>query len=129
MSTLQRYRKRPSHAVTAIRLTLDTEGLHYTKWGAEQYCKSGDWLVDNNGDVYTIDADSFSQTYKQVQPGRYIKTTPVWAEQADAGGFFNTKEGLSEYKAGDFIVFNNPDRTDGYPVDESIFLAMYETDE
>ncbi|MCW8889542.1 MAG: hypothetical protein OQL20_02635 [Sedimenticola sp.] len=129
MTTLQRYRKRPNQTVTAIRLTLDTAGLRYNKWGAEQQGKPGDWLVDNNGDVYTIDAASFDETYRQVGPGRYLKTTPVWAEQADTSGFFNTKEGLSEYKEGDYIVFNNPDRSDGYPVEQSLFLTLYERDE
>ncbi|MCW8976434.1 MAG: hypothetical protein OQK42_05095 [Sedimenticola sp.] len=129
MSTLQRYRKRPDQAVTAIRLTLDTPGLHYNKWGAEQHCKPGDWLVDNGGDVYSIDADSFKKTYQKIEPGRYRKTTPVWAEKAHTDGRIKTKEGESEYQAGDFIVFNHPDRTDGYPVAETLFLAMYEPDE
>ncbi len=129
MNKLQRYRKRPNQAITAIRLTLDTAGLRYTKWGAEQHCKPGDWLVDNSGDVYSIDANSFKKTYRQVEPGRYIKIAPVWAEQADSNGIFNTREGLSEYQKGDYIVFNNADRTDGYPVPEADFLAMYEVDE
>jgi hypothetical protein len=32
--------------------------------GAEQRCKRGDWLVDNGGEVYTVDGDSFARTYR-----------------------------------------------------------------
>jgi hypothetical protein len=129
MSTMQRYRKHPDQAITAIQLTLDTPGIHYQKWGAEQHCKPGDWLVENNGEVYSIDANTFSQTYRQIAPGRFIKTTPVWAEQATTAGSINTKEGVSHYQAGDYLVFNNPDRTDGYTISQATFLTMYEPDE
>src|SRR5262249_14373697 len=51
-----RYLRKPSVVVAAVRLDLDTNGFTYRKWGAEQCCKRGDWLVDNDGDVYTVDA-------------------------------------------------------------------------
>ena len=125
----QRYRKRPSQSVVAVRLALDTAGFNYRKWGAEQRCKANDWLVDNDGDVYTVDCDVFARTYRQVEPGRYVKTTPVWAERASAAGAVKTKEGESHYDAGDYLVFNNEDGTDGYCVSASKFEAMYEPDE
>ncbi len=40
------------------------------------------------------------------------------------------KEGISAYKEGDFVAFNNPDMTDGYPISREKFQAMYvEADE
>lgn len=124
----QRYRKRPSQFVVAVQLALDTPGFTYRKWGAQQRCKAKDWLVDNDGDVYTVDGDVFARTYRQVAPGRYVKTTPVWAERAAAAGTVDTKEGRSHYDAGDYLVFNDEDGADGYCVSAAKFETMYEPD-
>lgn len=129
MSTLHRYRKRPDQAVTAIRLELDTEGLRYRKWGGEQRARPGDWLVDNRGDVYSVAADVFERTYRPLSPGRYIKTTPVWARRAERAGRLSTREGESHYAAGDYLVFNQADESDGYCMSAERFQAMYESDE
>ena len=124
----QRYRKRQSQFVVAVRLALDTPGFTYRKWGAEQRCKANDWLVDNDGDVYTVDGDVFARTYRQVAPGRYVKSTPVWAERTAAAGTVDTKEGQSHYDAGDYLVFNDEDGADGYCVSAAKFETMYEPD-
>src|SRR5258707_14820409 len=59
IAELQEYRRRERTHVTAVRLDLDTDGFTYHKWGSAQRCKRGDWLVNNQGDVYTIDAETF----------------------------------------------------------------------
>ena len=123
-----RYRKKSDQFIVAVRLALDTGGFTYRKWGGEQRCKPGDWLVDNAGEVYTIDADVFARTYRQVAPGRYVKTTPVWAERARAVGVVRTKEGESRYEEGDYLVYNCEDATDGYCMSAARFEAMYERD-
>ena len=122
----QRYRKRADQSVLAVRLLLDTAGFVYTKWGAEQQCKPGDWLVDNGGDVYTVDAEVFARTYRRVSPGQYVKITPVWAWQATEAGSVATNEGRSHYAAGDYLVCNNYEGTDTYCVSREKFEAMYE---
>ena len=109
-----------------MQLALEGAGFTYQKWGAMQTCKSGDWLVDNDGDVYTVDSDSFARTYKKVDDGRYVKTTPVWAEVASAPGDVKTKEGSTSYKAGDYLVFNEESGGDAYAVEAAKFEAMYE---
>jgi hypothetical protein len=124
-----RYRKKPDQFVIAVRLTLDTPGFTYRKWGADQRCKRGDWLVDNEGDVYTVDGEVFARTYRQLAPGRYVKTTPVWAEVATGAGAVATKEGQSHYVAGDYLVFNEEDGKDAYCISARKFEAMYERDE
>jgi squalene cyclase len=126
MSIRRRYRRKPSAAVTAVRLDLQTDGFTYRKWGGEQKCKRGDWVVDNNGDVYTVDGDVFARTYRQVGPGIYVKTTPVWAEVAEKGGVIETIEGQSRYAPGDYIVFNDKEGTDGYCVSAREFEELYE---
>jgi len=41
----------------------------YHQWDDNQMCKSGDWLVHNGDDVYTVDRETFEQTYiYQAQP-------------------------------------------------------------
>lgn len=129
MSEFRRYRRRPDHYVVAVPLRLDTEGFSYRKWGGEQKCKPGDWLVDDDGDIHTVDADVFAATYQQIRRGAYVKCTPVWAEVASEAGSVTTKEGRTHYNRGDFVVFNNADGTDGYAMTAERFESHYEPDE
>jgi hypothetical protein len=129
MGSRRRYRKRADQSVTAVQLSLDTDGFVYRKWGAEQRGKPGDWLVDNDGDTYTVDREVFARTYRRVSPGQFVKTTPVWAEVATAPGVVETKEGRSHYEAGDYLVANNEDGTDAYSIGRGKFEAMYELDD
>lgn len=126
MAKRLKYRKRKDQAVTAIRLDLETTGLKYTKWGGEQRAKRGDWLVENDGDVYTVDSRTFARTYRRVDPGRYVKRAPIWAEVATEPGSVRTKEGGTRYKRGDYIVYNERDGGDAYAVTAKRFKAMYE---
>jgi hypothetical protein len=120
-----KYVKRPSQSVTAVQLALQTKGFTYKKWGAVQRCKARDWIVDNDGDTYTVDRESFRRTYRRVGPGMYLKKTPVWAEVAAAAGRVKTKEGSTAYKRGDFIVYNQKNGADGYAVSAKNFKRMY----
>lgn len=125
----QRYRRRPDQAVTAVRLALDFDGfLCYRKWGHEQRAQAGDWLVDNGGEVYTVAADSFARSYRELSPGRWIKAAPVWAERAARAGSVATKEGLSAYQAGDWLVSNGADGSDAYAIAAARFEQLYEPD-
>jgi hypothetical protein len=121
----RRYVRRPERPVTAVRLNLDTDGLVYHKWGGEQRGKPGDWLVDNEGDVYTVDAEVFERTYRAVGPGAYVKATPVWAEKAREPGTVKTKEGSTDYRAGDYLVSNDPDGSDEYAISAEKFESLY----
>jgi len=126
MNKRLRYVKRASQFVVAVRLDLETEGFAYKKWASSQQCKKGDWLVNNNGDTYTIDQDTFAQTYRATGPGTYVKTTPVWAEIAENAGEIPTKVGSTHYEVGDYLVYNQPDGADGYAVSKARFQQMYE---
>lgn len=126
--TRHRYRPRQDRPVIAVQLKLDMPGFSYVKWGHDQRCKANDWLVDNDGEVYTVDAESFARTYRALQRGAYVKTTCVWAEQAAADGSVATKEGRSAYAKGDFIVSNNEDGSDAYAITADAFARLYERD-
>lgn len=125
----RRYVRRPDRPVTAVRLPLDSDGLIYRKWGGEQRAKPGDWIVDNDGDVYTVDADSFERTYRRVAAGAYVKTTPVWAQRAATGGSVKTKEGSTQYQPGDYLVSNSSDSSDEYAMTSEKFENLYTADE
>ena len=105
---------------------LESEDFTYQKWGGTQRCKPGDWLVNNAGDTYTIDAEVFAKTYRELSPGVYEKVGDVWAEQALAAGVIPTKEGSTEYAAGDYLVFNDPEGRDGYAMSGETFDSLYE---
>ena len=125
MSTRTPYCRRDTADVVAVQLDLDTEGFTYRKWGGEQSCKRGDWLVNNGGDIYTVDAATFARTYTPVSLGVYRKSTPVWAERATADGSIRTQEGVTHYHAGDWLVFNGADGTDGYAMSDETFRRLY----
>ncbi|MBQ0961470.1 hypothetical protein KAK06_21155 [Ideonella sp. 4Y11] len=127
--TRQRFRRRPDQAVTAVQLRLDTEGLVYRKWGDLQRAQAGDWLVDNGGEVYTVSAESFAATYREVSPGRFVKSAPVWAEQATRAGSVATQEGRTHHAVGDWLVSNQPDGGDAYAVSAERFAQLYEPDD
>jgi hypothetical protein len=129
MGNRRRYRKKADQFVVAVQLDLDTDGFSYRKWGAEQRCQQGDWVVDNDGDHYTVDGEVFARTYRKLSPGIYVKTTPIWAEVASKSGQVLTKEGASHYQAGDYLVSNNEDGTDAYCISAAKFESMYELDE
>ncbi|MET0657411.1 MAG: hypothetical protein ABW110_04545 [Steroidobacteraceae bacterium] len=122
----RKYRRRPDQGVTAIKLDLDIDGFTYRKWGGDQRAKRGDWLIDNDGDIYTVDSESFARTYERLDKGRYVKTTPIWAEVASGPGRIPTKEGETEYARGDYIVCNEPDGGDAYAIKAADFERMYE---
>ena len=113
----------------AVRLALETEGLVYQKWGSEQRAKPGDWIVDNDGDVYTVDVDVFARTYRQTGPGTYAKTIPVRAQSAQRAGIVKTKEGETHYQAGGYLVANNADGADEYAIGAAKFEALYAPDD
>ena len=125
-SRRRKYRKKAAYFVTAVQLDLDTDGFTYRKWGDEQRCKAGDWLVENRGDTYTVDRETFAKTYRFLSPGVFAKTTPIWAEVARESGKIQTKEGATHYQAGDYVVFNSSDGTDGYAIEKAVFEEMYE---
>lgn len=126
MTQRQRYRRKPGAEVTAVRLDLETAGFRYFKWNAWQQCRAGDWVVCNQGDTYTVSADIFTATYEEASPGRYRKTTEVWAEIAETAGSVRTSEGETHYRAGDYLVSNVDDDTDRYAISRERFLELYE---
>ncbi|MCL4799125.1 MAG: hypothetical protein KJ025_06020 [Burkholderiales bacterium] len=125
MPRRRKYRRKANQFVIATRLDLAIERFEYRKWGARQRAKRGDWLVDNAGDVYTVDGKVFARTYKRLRPGIFVKTTPVWAEVASKAGVIKTKEGESRYRKGDYIVYNDRAGTDAYCMSASRFRATY----
>jgi hypothetical protein len=73
-----------------------------------------------------VDRESFQATYEATGPGVYVKTTPIWAEVADAAGEVHTKEGATQYEKGDYLVYNRADGGDAYAVKRGEFERMYE---
>ena len=125
MNELQKYVRRTNTPVTAVQLDLDTDGFTYNKWDAIQTASAGDWLVNNDGDVYTVERETFERTYQMVSPGVYVKDKPVWARMADRAGRIGTKKGSTSYQAGDMIIFNKEDEQDGYAMTNETFEKLY----
>ena len=116
--------KRQTQFVVAVQLDLKTDGFTYRKWGDTQTCTRGDWIVNNNGDTYTVDCESFARTYHRPHLDRTC-SAPVWASVASSAGSVRTKEGATHYEAGDYLVDNEQDGGDVYAVEQA-FERMYE---
>lgn len=110
---------------TAVKLDLEMMPLVYTKWGGTQVAKAGDWVVNKNGETYTVNGESFAKTYREISAGVYVKIVNVYAMRATDPGYINTKEGQSQFKKGDWLVYNSPNGTDGYCIANDKFIAMY----
>lgn len=123
--SLRQYSKKASKPIRAVQLVLPACTLHYEKWGSTQQAKSGDWLVINGENSYTVDQDSFRETYRHQYGDWFRKTGAVWAEIAAIDGDIATREGVSHYRAGDYLVYNQPDRNDGYTVGKKEFEENY----
>ena len=102
------------------------ENLTYRKWGGVQAAAPGDWLVNREGEAYTIDREVFERTYSMVSPGLYEKVKSVWARAAESDGAIPTKEGETHYEVGDMLVFNDPEGHDGYAMRAETFSKLYE---
>ena len=127
MSDLREFVRRTKTTVTAVQLDVETDGFMYEKWGGTQRCKQDDWIVNNAGDTYTVDAESFAKTYRRLSPGVYEKFASVWAREALEAGTITTKDGSTDYVAGDFLVFNEEDGQDGYAMSAKTFHELYES--
>ena len=126
---LRKYRRREMTPVVAVRFDLDTDGFTYRKWGGEQRCKRGDWIVNRDDDTYTVDGEEFARTYRPVGGGLYEKTAPVWAVEATEPGTIRTREGTTDYQAGDYLVFEGPDADIGYAISRDRFRTLYEAED
>ncbi|MFK7860380.1 MAG: hypothetical protein AB8B64_16295 [Granulosicoccus sp.] len=120
------YRRKENTTVTAAQLDLDTLGFTYTKWGGEQRCRRGDWLINSEEDCYTVANLTFARTYREVSPGRYSKHTRVRATQAKSSGKITTHEGETAYSAGDYLIENDDDGADRYAISKQRFHELYE---
>ena len=127
MSELQEYRRRVHTTVCAAQLDLDMDGFTYRKWGGVQTAAAGDWLVNREGEAYTVDREVFERTYSMISPGVYEKVTSVWARPAASDGVIVTKEGETHYVAGDMIVYNDASGRDGWAMSAESFSELYES--
>jgi hypothetical protein len=119
------YQKKSGNLVTAVRMDLMFDEFTYQKWNASQHGKPGDWLVNNNNDVYTVDNDYFRKNYKYLSPGAYEKIGTIWAEVAEEDGSIETVEGSTAYIAGDYLVYDREVGGTGYAVSKQDFERMY----
>ena len=124
---MKKYHKKAAQTIVAVQLNLDTDGLQYQKWGDSQFAKKGDWLVNNNGSIYSIDNAAFARAYQLVSPGQYQKVSDIYAKLSDSDGAIETLEGKTHYLKGDYLVYENLGQIEGaYAVSAERFEDMYD---
>ena len=111
--------------VTAIQLDFDNVTLTYHKWGNDQKAVSGDWIVNNYGDVIAVNREIFARSYRAIGNGQFLQTGHVWVKQTIEPGTLQTKNGKINYQAGDHLVFNDPEGNHGIVVKANVFSEYY----
>ena len=108
--------------VTAERLT---EKMTW-QTGSESNltAQPGDWLVSDGVSSWTVAADVFAATYRELCNGRFTKTAVVTARQLPAKATIPTLEGPATAEAGDWVVCNPGG--DAWPVPLDEFERRYE---
>lgn len=108
--------------VTATRL--DERKIWRTATGSNLTAQPGDWLLCDGNDNWTVAADVFRATYRNLGGDQYAKFTIVRARQLSSRTTINTLEGPSLAEPGDWLV-GNPGG-DAWPVPRADFGRRYE---
>ncbi|WP_157558894.1 hypothetical protein [Nocardioides sp. Soil774] len=116
----QSYRSRV--VVTAKRL--GEQVTWKTASGSNLTAEAGDWLVSDGESSWTVAADVFATTYREVGSGSFTKTALVVARQLAVKVTIATMEGPATGNAGDWVV-RNPGG-DAWPVPDREFKRRYE---
>lgn len=124
---MKQYERRPDGLIIAIQIRLDLEagGIAYRKWDSEQWGKRGDWLINDDGDTYTVSAENFANDYELSESGLYRNTAKVWAEEATGSGFVEIRGGTAPFVEGNMLVFSDPDRKEGQVFFYNKFNRLY----
>lgn len=88
----------------AIQLQSGTTGFSYHKWVTSQSCKPGDWIVKNAFDMYTVDENSFSRSYRAASLSCHRIFSPVRASMVGLGCTNESKEGFTQCQAGTTVA-------------------------
>ena len=123
---LRKCRRKQRPTVVAVCLDLETEGFLYHKWGSPRRCRAGDWLVNDAGTTYTVDARAFAASYLPLGPGLFENQLFAWVERAKSDGVLPTARGGVGYRSGDVLVFRDEDRIDGEVLAAAEFERLYE---
>ena len=122
---LTKYYPKAHNTVKAMPINLPNVEVNYEKWGGAQQANQGDWLVNRGDEFYTVEQSSFNDTYRCIEGNTYLKIAPVWAEIAKENGKIKTKEGESHFSAGDYLVYNDQNKKDGYAIKNTLFNDLY----
>lgn len=79
-------------------------------WGRLSAIPGEDWvIVQDSGAAYPIKREIFDQTYQEVAPGRYRKSTPSYLVQVPVGvtAVLATKEGELRVQHPDYIAIGS----------------------
>jgi hypothetical protein len=84
MAGRRKYFKRAGTPVVAVqldldKLDLDTCGFAYHKWGSEQWCRAGDWIVNNGGEGQNRNSSSVSGRSRRPVTSRSNSATGAQA--------------------------------------------------
>lgn len=94
----------PTSVVRVIQL--DAPLTWNADHGSTMQAQPGDWLVQSEGDTWSVEDGIFRVTYEHLRDDLYRKVTPVLAVELPAAGTVLSREGMVEAEQGDLLVCN-----------------------
>lgn len=83
---------------------LSTGGEWESSSGARMRSQSGDWLITDGQQRWSVDSTIFAATYELVEDGWFRKVAPVRARRLDHSVRIETPEGEDTLQPGDWLV-------------------------
>jgi hypothetical protein len=115
-------RYRPTAVVSARQLTDPL--VWRTSRGADLRAEAGDWeLVDDDGDRWTVAADTFTRSYQRSPDGHYRKRELIDAVRLTGRAEISTLEGAATAEIGDWLLRDAVGAV--WPVPDGTFRARY----
>lgn len=103
---LQNFGKVYISTVDVHATQLDRSLSWNTDHGSTLWGQPGDWLVETDGERWTVDGEVFQRTYEHLEADVYRKVTPVLAAKLAHPDSVESREGVVNAERGDLLVCN-----------------------
>ena len=85
--------------------------------------EKGDYLIESDGNRWTVQPEIFEKTYSENSDGTFTKTAQVIAVKVNAALTINTLEGESVVHEGDYLLCG--ESADVWSIDSTNFVKKY----
>lgn len=122
------YRSRPlwrpcARVGTVTAQQRDKPWAWTSRSGATMQADPGDWMVEENGESWSVRDDIFRSSYRHLSGSQWQRSGTILARPAQPGETIDTPEGPTTAADGDWVVRGN--HGDHWPVPADVFARHY----